>query len=260
MDRRQLLFIILLNSLISLVIAIVVVWAAELRRPDLEELAARYTPPPPVVLIATPTAEIAGAPVTVVSTPSAVLAAPTATSVSSASSTDPEVYVVQQGDSLFGIAIRFNLTVDELMAANDLDNPDFVFSGQRLVIPQPGSGTSSSTTPGTGDAAQPSSATNGLTVQVQQAGNLPEENVLIVNDSNNAVNLQGWTLGKVNGAVYAFEDLPLFPGGSVRLHSEAGQDDSLNLYWSQSAPVWESGSVVRLFNAEGREVVSNTVP
>jgi hypothetical protein len=79
-------------------------------------------------------------------------------------------------------------------------------------------------------------------------------------DSNNAFNLQGWTLGKVNGPVYAFTDLPLFPGGSVRLHSEAGQEDSLNLYWSQSAPVWESGAVVRLFNQDGREVVTYTVP
>jgi LysM repeat protein len=254
MDRRSLLFVILLNSLISLVIAIVVVWAAELRRPDLEELAARYTPPPPVVLIATPTVD-AASPVTV---------APVATTATTPSdpspaalptSSDPQVYVVQAGDSLFGIALRYNLTVDQLMEANDLDNPDFLFSGQRLVIPQPGQ-----TTPGASTAATPSAAVVTLTVQVEQVGNLPEESVLIVNDSNNAVNLQGWTLGKVNGPVYAFTDLPLFPGGSVRLHSEAGQEDSLNLYWSQSAPVWESGAVVRLFNQDGREVVTYTVP
>ncbi|MEZ4639684.1 MAG: LysM peptidoglycan-binding domain-containing protein [Caldilineaceae bacterium] len=255
MDRRSLLFVILLNSLISLVIAIVVVWAAEVRRPDLEELAARYTPPPPVVLIATPTGDAAVPVVIATAAPAPAQSNPSPTAP--AASSDSEIYVVQVGDSLFGIALRYNLTVEQLMEANNLDDPDFVFSGQRLVIPKPGQ-TAGSTPVSAG--ATPSAVAGGLTVQVEQAGNLPEESVLIVNDSNNALNLQGWTLGKVNGAVYAFNDLPLFPGGSVRLHSETGQDDSLNLYWSQSAPVWESGAVVRLFNADGREVVTYTVP
>jgi uncharacterized membrane protein len=55
MPRRQLLFIVLLNGFISLAIAVAVVWVAEQRRPDAEELAALYTPAPPVVLIVTPT-------------------------------------------------------------------------------------------------------------------------------------------------------------------------------------------------------------
>ena len=39
MNRRQLAFIVTLNAVISLVIALVVVWVAELRRPDPEALA-----------------------------------------------------------------------------------------------------------------------------------------------------------------------------------------------------------------------------
>jgi LysM repeat protein len=256
MDRRQLLFIVLLNTLISFVVAIVVVWLAEMRRPDLEALAARYTPPPPVVLIATPTLA------TTDNTPSVV--APTvqqseiqttatpATAVTA--STEPEIYVVQEGDSLYVIALRYNLTVDQLMEANELTNPDFVFSGQRLIIPVDGQ------TGATDTSEQTTNPGSGLTLQVEQPNNLAEERVLIVNDGNSAVNLQGWTLGSVNGPVYAFGDLPLFPGGSVSVHSESGQDDSLNLYWSQTSPVWSSGTVARLFNQEGREVTSYTVP
>lgn len=253
MNRRQLLFVVLLNSLVSLVIAIVVVWVAEIRRPDLEELAVRYTPPP-VVMIATPTPETVTLQPDVQPTPVVEDATPTPTSQPQTG--EPEIYVVQQGDSLFGIALRYNVTVQQLMDANNLTNPDFVFSGQRLQIPVAGATASN---PANTAPTSPSPG-SGLTLRVEQPGSLSDEHVLIVNESNNAVNLQGWTLGKVNGPVYALSDLPLFPGGSVRIHTESGQDDSLNLYWSLSNPVWESGAVARLFNQDGREVVSYTVP
>lgn len=252
MNRRQLVFVVLLNACVSLAIAVLVVWIADLRRPDPEELAVRYTPPPPVVLISTPTAATEA----IVVTPTSALAVepPTATPVAVEQQGEPEIYVVQQGDSLFGIAVRYNLTVDELMAANNLVNPDFVFSGQQLVIPRPGTAT-------TGATATPVAPVANLSLQVEQPNTLETERVLIVNDSNSAINLQGWTLGgSVNDPVYTFGDLPLFPGSSVRLHSGSGQDDSLNLYWSRSAPIWASGAVVRLFNSEGREVTSYTVP
>lgn len=254
MNRRQLLFVVLLNSLISLVLASLVVWLAEMRRPNLEELAAQYTPAPPVVLIATPTsAGVVEQPVATSTSPSQQAAPdPTPTPANQ----DPEIYVVQTGDSLFGIALEYNLTVDQLMEANNISDPNLVFSGQQLTIPRSGGSPSGSEEP----TANANQIIGELTLQVEQPGNLSEENVLIVNESNSAVNLQGWTLGKVNGPVYALGDLPLFPGGSVRLHSESGQDDSLNLYWGQSSPIWEPGAVARLFNSDGREVASYTVP
>jgi LysM repeat protein len=254
MERRQLLFVVLLNSLISLVIALVVVWLAETRRPDLEELAARHTPPPPVVLIATPTVEIS---VELLATPAPAPVEPTP--VPAPVNQEPEIYVVQTGDSLFGIAIRYNITVPQLMEANNLTNPDFVFVGQRLEIPRPGNaGSNPGNSPSSGGNAE--TPGSGVTVRVEQPGDLATESVLIVNESNSALRLQGWTLGRVNGPIYAFEDVPLFPGSSVRLHSGSGPNDSLNLYWGRTSPVWESGAVARLFSPEGREAVSYTVP
>jgi murein DD-endopeptidase MepM/ murein hydrolase activator NlpD len=44
------------------------------------------------------------------------------------------VYVVREGDSLWGIAARFNISVDELTAANGLVGGD-IYPGDRLVIP-----------------------------------------------------------------------------------------------------------------------------
>ena len=39
MNRRQLIFVVMLNALISLVVALAVTWAIEARRPDAEALA-----------------------------------------------------------------------------------------------------------------------------------------------------------------------------------------------------------------------------
>jgi len=46
-------------------------------------------------------------------------------------------YVVQPGDTLSGIAERFGVTEDELMAANDLQDRNRLFAGQELAIPRP---------------------------------------------------------------------------------------------------------------------------
>lgn len=50
-------------------------------------------------------------------------------------SPDRPIYVVQEGDTLFSIAIQFGLTVDELITANTLANPDLLSAGMELVIP-----------------------------------------------------------------------------------------------------------------------------
>ncbi|MBN1564800.1 MAG: LysM peptidoglycan-binding domain-containing protein [Anaerolineae bacterium] len=48
----------------------------------------------------------------------------------------PGQHVVQVGENLFRIALRYNMTWDVLMQANGLYNPHLVFPGQILIIPQ----------------------------------------------------------------------------------------------------------------------------
>ncbi len=43
--------------------------------------------------------------------------------------------LVQAGDSLSSIAFNHGVTVDALMVANGLTDPDLVYMGQELVIP-----------------------------------------------------------------------------------------------------------------------------
>jgi LysM repeat protein len=51
------------------------------------------------------------------------------------SPTPAGLYTVAAGDTLTGIAERFGTTVDELIAANGLTDPNAIQPGQTLIIP-----------------------------------------------------------------------------------------------------------------------------
>ena len=48
---------------------------------------------------------------------------------------DGPVYIVQEGDSLWDIAVRFRLSLDDLARANGITDPDQIAVGDQLVIP-----------------------------------------------------------------------------------------------------------------------------
>jgi LysM repeat protein len=261
MNRRQLAFLIIINALVSLVIALGVAWAIEARRPDPEELAVSYTPPAQV--LSTPVAGAPAEPTPTVATSDQPTVAPTPVPI--ATTGEEEIYIVQAGDSLLAIAGRFGVSMADLVAANDLDNQDFIFSGQRLIIPVKGgtiTNTSSMTTPmaTTGENIT-TLAPQGIRVgALETPGNLLSEAVSIVNDSNIAFNLQGWRLEREGGPAYTFGDVAVFPGGNIWVHSRDGTNTSVALYWNQPNPIWQSGAVARLVNPEGSVVASYIVP
>ncbi len=46
------------------------------------------------------------------------------------------IYTVREGDTLFFIARRFNVSLDQLIAANpQIKNPDLIFPGQQICVP-----------------------------------------------------------------------------------------------------------------------------
>ncbi len=49
----------------------------------------------------------------------------------------PATYVVQDGDSLYSIAIRFQLELAEIVALNGLNDPNDISVGQELLLPVP---------------------------------------------------------------------------------------------------------------------------
>ena len=143
-----------------------------------------------------------------------------------------------------------------IVEANNLDNPHFVFVGQRLIIPSAGAVLPAAT-------ATPIAASvdSGIRLTgVENAGVLATETINIGNDSDLAVNLQGWRLEREGGATYTFGNLLLFPGSGLKLHTGPGTDSSVDVYWNQPAGVWATGAVARLLNPQGNEVSRLTTP
>jgi LysM repeat protein len=68
------------------------------------------------------------------------------------------VHVVQPGDSLGFIALTYGTTVDAIVKANGLPNPDVIWVGQTLVIPIQGAGSQ--------DPEAPSASANIYTVKL----------------------------------------------------------------------------------------------
>jgi LysM repeat protein len=60
----------------------------------------------------------------------------TATPVPTPVPSGPRVYVVREGDTLWSVAQEHGVTVEELMEANDLEDRNYIWWGQRLVIPE----------------------------------------------------------------------------------------------------------------------------
>jgi LysM repeat protein len=262
MNRGQLAFLVLVNAMVSLVIALAVVWAFEARRPDPEELAAINTPRPTAILAAPvvqPTATVDPA----ATVPVVTVATETPTPETAAEANEPIIYVVQPGDTMLVIATQHDVTVEDILAANNLSDPNFVFAGQRLVIPVQGGSAVTGTVPsGEATATAVPVVPEGVRITaITGVGDLPNEQVIIVNDSQTPFSLQGWQLQRADGLAYTFRsDVPLFPGGSIRLHSGAGTDTSIDFYWGLTEPVWQAGVEARLVTAEGETVTSYVVP
>lgn len=254
MNRRQLAFIVLLNGLVSLVIALAVVWVFEIRRPEAEEIALLYGTRPEAVLASTP-APAAAQPVSIadaVAQADAPGREPPAIATP-ALAQQQEVYVVRGGDSLVAIATRYNVSVDDIVRANNLANPDFVFSGQRLTIP-------GRLATGSGPTATPAVIEGVEIVGINGAGSLETESVQVVNDSERAFTLEGWQLARRDGPAYTFGNVPLFPGGSVRVHTRAGDNTSIDLDRGESEAQWQSEIEAQLLNERGAPVHTYTVP
>lgn len=82
----------------------------------------------------TPTVTVTPVPPTATWTPE-----PTPTITETPTPPGPTTYVVQLNDTLWDIAVRFEVDINLLMEINGITNPNNIFVGQTLTIPPPGS-------------------------------------------------------------------------------------------------------------------------
>ena len=88
-------------------------------------------------------------------------------------------------------------------------------------------------------------------VSVIGAGTLNAEWVVVSYKGEDQINLANWELRDDDGNVFVFPQLVLHTNGAVQVHTASGTNTVIDLYWSASNPIWESGEEAQLFDPDG---------
>jgi hypothetical protein len=86
---------------------------------------------------------------------------------------------------------------------------------------------------------------------VVAAGILESEIVVIRFEGEGELNLTSWQLKDDNGNTYTFPQLTLYQNGAVQVHTIAGTDSVIDLYWGIGDSVWSSGENASLYDSQG---------
>jgi hypothetical protein len=84
------------------------------------------------------------------------------------------------------------------------------------------------------------------------AGTLDSEIVVVKFEGEGELDLTFWQLKDEDGNIFTFPKLTLYPNGAVQVHTAAGADTVIDLYWGIRESVWSSGETARLFDSQGK--------
>lgn len=260
MSFRRMLPFLLLNVLVSLSVVLAMLWWWDRREPEPELAIAAVTAAQAEEVAAVGTAQ---------PTPAALQ--PDA-NLPEAAPDRPDVHVVQAGETLGQISLQYDISVDALMAANGMDNPNFLAVGQELTIPADGAPlpTAVATAAADADSALPTPlptepASEGeaqlAIARIISVGQVGLEAVELVNNGSSEASLLNWTLSDQDGNSYTFKQITLYGGGAgITLHTATGQDSATDIFWGRDAAAWQSGDTVVLYDAAGTPQAEFQVP
>lgn len=210
--------------------------------------------------------------------PTQVIEIPTATPTQQGPIEPPMAemeYSVESGDTLGSIAVKFNVTVAEILADNEIPNPDALEIGQVLIIRRPLVVAATQTalpveeinaeledTPAS-PTNTPPPLTGESRVQIDSAigvGDMATERIKLKRVGPGEISLTGWSLVTEEGETFTFPQITLFENGAVYVYTREGQTTAVALYWELDHPVWNSGDTVVLVDDQGNQHASYQIP
>ena len=302
---RQIALIIGANAILSLIISLIVVAIAGPKAPSQPEvvttetraMAAESSQVPATETVGEVLSPGPGPPAFETDTIAATDEPSPAESVPAQPPAAPTTYIVQPGDTLGTIAQQFDVSMEDLMRANGIDNADYLLLGQELVIPIGGMPILTATpTPAPGPADTPLSfepptplpdgatppvvpassviptptavptltpapvSDVQLSLEVLHPGNPEKDEMVYVVNNGLYVRLVGWTLSNGRGDTYTFPEFGLGGGGAaIAVHTGSGADTITDLYWGRPATAWVVGDVATLMDESGAVVATYAV-
>lgn len=187
----------------------------------------------------------------------------------------PETHIVGAGETLGQISVRYDVSMEQIMSANGMSNPNYLFVGQELIIPsldtvEEGQEASEAQPEEVDETALPTPipteppAEGEASVTIAEVigpGDAPLEAVQIVNNGSSAATLQDWKLADQFGNFYTFGPITLFgDGAGILVHTTAGQNNGTDLFWGAEDSLWKSGDMVILYDAAGAVQAEFQVP
>jgi LysM repeat protein len=248
MSARRLLPLILLNVFVSAAVVLGILYWWDSRNGE----------------DATPEAQVAGLP-TVTPTSAVVPTQPADIEEAAEPESETPSHTVQTGDTLGSISAQYEVSLDDIMAANGLSDPNFLQVGQVLIIPIGGL---EAATPEPVEESPPSEPPPPLDTQLPTdgeaiveidralgAGELDAEAIVIKNSGDMPIALLGWQLTDEDGRAYTFGQVTLFgEGAAITLHSGRGIEGPADLYWGFEEAILRQGETVTLVDGEGNVV------
>ena len=91
-------------------------------------------------------------------------------------------------------------------------------------------------------------------------GSIASEVVILKRKGGGELPLTNWKLQDADGNTYTFPSLTLYEGGGVFIHSNAGVNTVIDLYWNQNEAIWQQGETVTLIDSLGNIQATYQIP
>lgn len=117
----------------------------------------------------------------------------------------------------------------------------------------------STPTPLPTSTAPPLDEINVVINEVLGNGTLSQETLVILNQGA-GTSLRDWKLEGSSLGIFVFPDIFLFSGGSIRVHTAAGQNTPSDLFLNQGESAWPPGTTIILRDENNSEISRYTVP